>query len=214
MNTGDAVRKRRPPHRGANGCTVEFATDFVRKRLEGFAKDMKICLTGVPRPDDETRETHAYFPALMSCFSTLDYLTQLHLGRPKIGYKEVAEYAKKYMTDEYDADTVRVLFEAFRNKIAHRGIASGVWIDHHKKRRITWRVEEHGEGPALAVVEEAGVLVSDPPWRTPYTHRMLIHLDRFGDDILDSSEKYLAELATSADLLENFKACMRHLYPT
>lgn len=218
MNSGGAVRKSRPPHRGANGCTFEFARDFVQGRLKGFAKDMRICLTGVPRDDGRRGKTHAYFPALMSCCGTLEYLAMLYLGSAglSLGHKRIAEYTARYMGDDYDSDTIRVLFEAFRNNIAHRGIASGVWVDLHPQhlgRRITWRVKAHSAAPALGLVEENHSLKFDSPWPTPHTHRMHIRLGRLWRDIHDSGQRYLADLAESEQLQRKFCVCIRQWYP-
>lgn len=211
----DSVVYRRPAHRGANGCTVEFAKDFVQKRLAGFDKDMKICLTGVARQDDPNIETHAYFPALMSCCSTLEYLAQLYLGKPdkSLGHDKIARYAERHLGKGYEAEIVRVLFEAFRERIAHRGIATGVWRDRTNGRRVVWKIEEDDRAPSIEVVEEVGELCTDAPWITPYSHRVYIHLACLGRDICASGQKYRAELERSPELQKNFCACMRHLYP-
>ncbi len=218
MNNSDAVGQSRPPHRGANGCTVEFATDFVQGRLKGFAKDMRICLTGVPRDDGKRGQTHAYFPALMSCCGTLEYLAMFYLGNPKdsLGHKQIAEYTARYMGNDYSSDIVRVFFEAFRNKIAHRGIASGVWVDRHRDhlgRRVAWQIDASSAAPALKLAEEKRSLKFDSPWLTPYTHRMHIRLGRLWRDIHDSGQKYLADLAKSEQLQQKFCACIRQWYP-
>lgn len=208
-------RVRKPLHRGAGSDPAAFAQDFVRKRLTGFEKDMRICLTGVPHLDDPTRETHAYFPALMACCGTLEYLAGLSQGKPDkpLGHDKIAVYAARYMNPAYNADIVRILWEAFRHKVAHHGISSGVWLDREKDRRVTWKIEEGDVAPALLLVEETGILEYDPPWPTAYTHRMHIRLGRLWQDIRDSAHRYLAEHANSHDLQENFEACMRHLYP-
>jgi hypothetical protein len=73
-----------------------FAAAFVRGRLVGFEKDMKICLTPVPRADG-TGKTYAYFPALAACTSTLEYLTALDRGDTRgIGWTQVADFAAGY----------------------------------------------------------------------------------------------------------------------
>jgi hypothetical protein len=70
-----------------------FAVEFVRGRLAGFEKDMKICLTPAPRLDGKGN-THAYFPALAACTSTLEYLTAMSRGDTRhIGWQQVAAFA-------------------------------------------------------------------------------------------------------------------------
>lgn len=121
---------KRLPHRGADNDKSGFAIDFISSRINGFKKDMQICLKPIP---SKTRSglTHAYFPALASCCGTLEYLSAMYTGRVKgLGWRDVAKWAGLYMPQpDYDEDTIRILVKAFRNSVAHRGIATGVWID-------------------------------------------------------------------------------------
>lgn len=207
--------------RGTGGDMRRFAPLFVRDRMGGFGKDMKICLTGI---QSETRKglTHAYFPALMSCCGTLEYLSGFLAGHARpCSTQELLDYALKYMPQpDYADDAIRVLHRALRHPIAHRGIASGVWVDNHesrKGRRITWRVHADCRRPAIRILQEKGVLRRDPPWECPYTHRVHISLGRLWRDIFDSAlgaRGYCAELEANEGLQRKFASCMRRLYPT
>lgn len=46
----------------AQGGIVRFAKIFVRRRLRGFEKDMKVCL----KPGEPANEEHAFMPMLTS----------------------------------------------------------------------------------------------------------------------------------------------------
>ena len=141
---------RKLSHRGAADDQRKFAAAFLKGRLAGFEKDMRICLTGIP---SEVRPglTHAYFPALGTCCGMLEYLAGLYVGRiDGLGRREVTAYAKYLPQPDYDPEAIRVLVDAFRNAVAHRGIASGVWIDPHQhrgERRLTWRVSADSYPP-------------------------------------------------------------------
>jgi hypothetical protein len=185
--------------------------------MEGFRKDIHICLTGVPSKN-RSGKTHAYFPALSACCGTLEYLTGLYLGRTGIGTQQVQRFSAAFMPQpDYGQDIVRVLFEAFRHSVAHRGIASGVWVDHQpgpgQGRRITWKLFATNKGPACAICPCKGVLKNDPPWECVYTHRMHIHLGSLSSDIRESASSYIQMLSHSDELVANFKACMKKLYP-
>ncbi len=213
------IYQRKLPHRGANGDIEKFAPKFLEDRLRSFAKDMRICLTGTPS-DDSTGPTHAYFPALMSCCGMLEYLSGLFAGHTRsCSIKEIIAYAKFLPKPDYCDDTIRILFSAFRNAIAHHGIASGVWIDPHPAalgRRITWRIHADARRPALRIIEEAHVLRYDPPWDCRYTHRVHISLDRLWRDIRDSvltENGYRDKLVSSPELQKKFAKCMHELYP-
>ena len=198
-----------------------FASNFVRQRLRGFEKDMRICLTGVPS-DERAGKTHAYFPALMNCCGMLEYLSRLYAGRPRSrnALNLVIEYSKFLPQPDYSSDTVRILFRAFRNPIAHRGIASGVWLDEHDEnrgRRITWRIGADNRSPAIEIVHKPDVLRFDSPWECKYTHRAHIRLGRLWREIRDSAlapNGYRDELVSDPELLRKFTRCMRNLYPT
>jgi hypothetical protein len=208
---------KRERHRGAGHDMTKFAPLFLASRLEGFAKDMKICLTGIPS-NARSGSTHAYFPALMNCCGMLEYLAGLYVGRTNsLGKKEVGDYAIRFLRQpDYDREAIRILFDAFRNAVAHRGIASGVWTDnhhHHKGRRLTWQVHADTARPALELVASPGLIKYDSPWDCPYTHRVQIRLGRLWRDIRDSVDGYVSELQASQRLQSNFKECMQELYP-
>ena len=115
-------------HRDSNGDMLIFASRFILGRMAGFEKDMKICLTGVPSKT-RSKITHAYFPTLMSCCGTLEYLAGLYVGRADISIsrRAIATYAARYMPQpDYDGEAVRILIDALRNAVAHRGISTGV----------------------------------------------------------------------------------------
>ena len=209
---------RKVPHRGASEDMRKFAVKFITARMAGFEKDIKICLTGVP---SKTRSglTHAYFPALGACCGTLEYLTALYIGRTNgIGWQQVSGWADEFLPQPaYDQDTVRVLFAAFRHSVAHRGIASGVWVDRNQGqdngRRITWKVYADANKPACELVREDNELEKDPPWKCPITHRMHIHLRSLSVDLRNGAKEYRNRLRSDDLLVENFETCMRRLYP-
>jgi hypothetical protein len=218
MGTAKPLTTTRLPHRGAQGDTVAFGHSFVTSRLAGFEKDMKICLTGIKAPG-KAGVTHAYFPALMACCGMLEYLAALFLGQVgrTLNNVQISAYATAYMRQpDYAPETVRILFDALRNPIAHRSIATGVWADHHDEfrgRRLTWKVLADSARPAIRLVEEVGEVHRDSPWPCRYTHRVHVHLGSLWRDIAESVPAYLDALAADGGLQKNFNTCMRRLYP-
>jgi hypothetical protein len=210
--------KQRLPHRGSNGDLAAFAQDFIQKRTQSLRKDISICLTDTPTADGKS-VTHAYFPALAACCAFMEYMTGLHRGRlAKIGWDSVDVWAEKYMDrTHYTRDTVRVLFDGFRHSVAHRGIATGIWLDRHltgaPARRITWRLDEDAERPSCRLAEDVGELTRDPPWPCPHTHRMHIHLAALAEDLCVAAERYASDIAQDKGLLTSFERAMQTLYP-
>jgi hypothetical protein len=205
-----------PDHRGATAGPAAFAASFVAARFRGFDKDLKICLTPVAA-EHRSGVTHAYFPALASCCSTLEYLTALYRGNARgIGWQQIHAFAVEYLPQpEYDVDAVKVLFNALRHPVAHRGIASGVTVEPAPStRRIVWRITASSIRPACRLVADVGVLTKDSPWPTPYTHRVHINLRRLGLDLRSAAEDYGRDIQIKPELVANFQRCMHQLYPT
>jgi len=204
--------------RGANGDIAAFAVAFVGTRFAGFEKDINICLTAVPRAKG-TGKTYAYFPALAACTSTLEYVTALARGNTRgIGWSQVADFAATYMRQpDFNRDIVRVLFEAFRHPVAHRGIASGVWVDANdgpnQGRRVVWRISAAASRPACQILPESGVVKRDSPWPCAFSHRVHIHLRALASDIREAADLYTKRIPGDLTLQRQFERCMRQLYP-
>lgn len=205
-------------HRDAAGDMAAFAAAFVRGRIAGFEKDIRICLTPTERLDG-SGVTHAYFPALAACTSTLEYLTALVRGDTRgIGWAQVADFAAEYMKQpDFNRDTVRILFEALRHPVAHRGIASGVWVDRNAggrhARRVVWKISAGSRRPACQVLPERGSVERDSPWPCSYSHRVHVHLKALSLDIRDAANAYTQRVLAEVMLQRNFESCMRQLYP-
>lgn len=206
----------RTSHRGAAEDRATFARKFLLGRLEGFEKDMRICLTPL-HIEGASAPTHAYFPALAACCGTLEYLAAFLRGRINgLGWRDVSNWAERFLPQpDYAQDTIRILIEAFRNAVAHRGIASGVWVDRSPgaNRRLTWRLTAASTRPSIAIATEAGALVLDSPWECPYTHRVHIHLKAMSVDIREGLKQHANAFATDERLVQHFSQCMQQLYP-
>ena len=207
----------RPPHLGTDGSKGTYAPAYVRLRLASFEKDVRICLTATPLKAT-SRKTHAYFPALATCCAFLEHLTALYSGKTikKLGHGDVAKFAQRFMRQpDYDAEVVRILFTAFRNPVAHLGIANGVWIDQSggSERRLTWALHASTRFPVCEIVEERGNLVEQPPWPCRHTHRVQIRLGRFAIDLRHAAEHYAKALPSDPRLLGSFFKAMDRIYP-
>lgn len=179
---------------------------------------MRICLRP-ERSRTDPGNTHAYFPALAACCALLEYMAGLSRGNTHgVGSPDVVRWAATYLPQPaYDADHARVLFEAMRHPIAHRGIASGIWVDRNQGagmgRRVTWKVFADARRPAVSIIPEVGQLVNDPPWPCPYSHRIHVHLKGLEVDIRRGIGRYMNALERDPLLLGNFDRCMHQLYP-
>jgi len=197
-----------------------FAPTFVRSRMEGFQKDIRICLRPIKHPW-EPRATYAYFPALGLCCATLDLLSSRHSGRIENGphLSSLNAYSASYLPQPaFNEDILYVLFRSLRHSIAHQGIAARVWIDRRKNggkapRRISWLVSPDDHAPAIRIVAKKEY-ASPAPWPTPITHRTYVYLGRLSEDIVASALSYANDLEATPALRTRFERCMRVLFPT
>ena len=217
----NASRRGNARHRGSRGDLLVFAPRFIADRMNGFEKDMRICLTPVPAMH-RNGETHAYFPALAACCGAIEYLGALSIGIPgpiKRGLSRghVQEFARRYMAQpDYNGEAVRILWDLFRNGTAHHGITSGVWIDQHdhqSSRRLTWAIDERSGRPAVEVREKVGTLTKHPPWDCAHTHVATVRLGQLVFDIRAAAHRLVDDIAAGERALDRFRVAMEVLYP-
>lgn len=211
------MKNKRPNHRDDSDDMASFAKKFLETRLGGYRKDMQICLTPAASLG-RTGAKHAYFAGLGASCGFLEYMAALFSGHVNgVGWQQVAAWTERFMPQpDYDRETTRIFFSAFRHSVAHRGIATGIWVDRKMTphNRVTWKLLADSRRPACALVAESGTLVTEPPWPCKYTHRMHVHLKGLELDLAGALPGYASAIATEPKLLANFCSCMRQLYPT
>ena len=118
-------------------------------------------------------------------------------------WRDIAKFLNDFLPDRYSDDAVRVLHEFLRNAVAHRSIASGVWVDEdgrNEGRRLVWKIYENCHGPGIEIKKEAGVIKRDSLWDCPYTHRVHIRLGTLWRDLSKSVNNYIVALEESEPL--------------
>jgi hypothetical protein len=187
---------------------AEFAKKFLDEHVERFNKDIAICL----RSDEN--QSHAYFPALISCIAFAELLSGLHAGNLKSdGLKKLKDYASDFMdTTIYDADRLKILYEMFRHKVAH--LAQPCAVFDTGTKRITWTVEESGPKPAIEIVPETSQISrAVTPWPVHYDHRAYVRIEGLANDIRKSVPEYLRHLKADKLACDRFRKCMEHFFP-
>ena len=200
---------------------LRFAKQFLRDQIDGFRKDIRICLTM-----DHLRR-HAYFPALIRCISFVDFLGGLHAGDIEDhGLSELQSYARKFMdTANYDDLVLGILYEGFRHKIAHLSDLYPVFDTSTKPkkfaaphRRITWTVYAGKRTPPIELIPYANPIFlrkTKTPWPVSYDHRIHISLRSFANDIVKSingPSGYFRHLQSSSSARKNFEKSMQKFF--
>jgi len=204
---------------------ISFARLLFRDRVGSFRKDVEICLTA------DAKQHHAYFPALITCIGFADFLSGLYAGDIENHHlSELTNYAGKFMgATNYDPLRLKILYLAFRHKIAHLSTPYVVFdtttparISKHfageKPRRITWTVYA-GKRHIPIELEDCPtrqfLKKSVRPWRVSYDCRVRISIRRFQIDIIKSiygPKGYLRLLERDLATRERFAKCMRVLF--
>ena len=205
---------------------VRFARAFLRNHVEAIRKDIAVCLT--------PRRKHAYFPALMTCIAFADLLSGLYAGNlQRHGRRDLERYAEKFMKPEYTTYLVGILYEFFRNKIAHLAypypvsdtVTKAAVFQDQPRRRITWtvcatkRIRAGKRRPAIELEdlhEPKWLRRTLKPWPMSYNCRAKISIRSFQIDIIKSiygPSGYLRHLLTNQTAQERFAACMKDYYP-
>jgi hypothetical protein len=196
---------------------AEFAEKFLGEHVERFDKDIAICL----RRDNES---HAYFPALITCIAFAELLSGLHVGdlESRDALKNLDDYASDFMDRTvYDSDRLEILYKMFRHKVAHLAQPYAVFDAKPKspgqpRRLITWTVDESATKPAIEIVPEPEtkqILNAVTPWPVFYNHRAYVRIESLASDIRESIPRYLQRLKTDNLACGRFKACMKDFYP-
>ena len=198
---------------------VSFAKAFLRDHAERFRKDIKICLTR------DAKQSHAYFPALITCIAFADFLSGLYAGKlDGHGLAELKTYASKFMSAaDYTSDRLDILYECFRHKVAHLAQPYVVFDTHSKakfksqgRRLIAWTVLASRRKPSIKITTvnpAKEIIKAVTPWSVRYDHRVFVSIRRFASDIEQSIPKYLRHLKSEKAARDQFKRCMAIYFP-
>ena len=196
---------------------VRFAKIFLRRRVRGFKKDIGICLTA------DARGNHAFMPGLMTCLSFLDLLSGLYAGNVRSqGLEHFLRFMNAFASAQrYQDYNLRILYVAFRHKLAHLGQPIFVLNTANDTRlkqqslRLTWRISSDAHEPPLRLTKlrRSRLIRNQPiPWRMRVDHYMLISIRTLAGDAIDMSRAYLERLEAEPDLWKGFQSCMREFY--
>jgi hypothetical protein len=214
----------------ALNISPQQASDFIKSRAAGFRKDIAICQRGLspkylrqwlphgPWP------RHAYFPALMTCFSFLEFLSGYRAGNIKAyggpSVKQIKEFSGKYLDCvKYKEPIIDILWEGFRNKLAHLYHPGFVFDTSKSKKipnknmRITWKISEKSTDRHLELEPKDHGLKKDLIlWvELRYDHVLHISIPSFREDLLKAASCYSNDLLKDTKLLENFEKAIKDM---
>jgi hypothetical protein len=186
---------------------MTFARGLVQPRLDALKKDVTHCL----------QEPHAPFPAIVLCFSTIDFLGALAAGDAK-KHRKTTEQSKSFMRTfmKYLDQNAALLMDVFRHKIVH--LAAPKPVVEFRGKNVAWRYR-HADAAIHLVLEPVSppVTVAGFPG-APLTadYEFGISIQHFAEDIegavTRAGDGYFAQLETLADLQVKFVAAVYDFY--
>lgn len=167
------------------------------------------------------KETYAFSPALAVCCATLEYFSGLWRGRTYgVSPDHIGEFCEHFLPDStLTKANTKLLFKGLRHSVAHRGAVTGVLVDNpglprNAQKRYVWRLNlgKHKKS-AIEIHAEEGMLLRDPPWSTPYSHRVTVNLWPLFRELEILAEKLSTEIENNPDAERRFHNCMTQQYP-
>ena len=185
---------------------IEYAENFLEKKLVSLRKDVDICRCGV-----------AQTPALLFCFSVIDLLGALYCGNASKRADTIKQF-KKYMKDvmNYDDTQVKILQRQFRHKLVH--LSEPEPIIEYNEELIAWKINwDHDPNRHLQIVE----LLSPAPYPAPFginyqiKKEFWLSIPDFVEDICRSvkgTDGYLDRLKKDPKLQSYFKIAIMQMH--
>jgi len=197
-----------------------FAWEFIDRRLWGFDKDINICLS------EDAQGDHAYMPGLMTCFSFLDFLSGLRKGSVNDhGMWDFVNFVLEFTPrDRYGPKTLRILYVAFRHKLAHLGHPYFVLdtkadpskrLDDLPRMLLTWEISSAAREPPIELIDypvPQRTRQQPVPKEVYYDHRICISVRTLADDAMEAACAYRSRLEDDGALLAKFVQCMNEFY--
>jgi hypothetical protein len=199
-----------------NDNLYRYAKKILDGRLSSLDKDVRHCL--LPRTTN-TPDSPALFPALLYCFSTIDYLSSLYSGiadnRPGITAR-----AKRYMIIlmGYSDDIATKLQKLFRHNLVHLAMQQEIYIS--GRDHTAWSISFNNSPKHLLEENKTtptGVLVSinnENDYVIPVNKILNIDIFLFVRDIKKSvydSNGYLERLNKETGLQIKFENAIKDL---
>jgi hypothetical protein len=192
---------------------ITFAERFiVNDRLRSLENDVNRC---VPTPAAKTEPSgYAPFPALMYCFSVIDFLGALLAGNARSGNttENSAKYMKRYLG--YSDDKLRLLQRIYRHKIAHLSQPKSAMI--YNGQIIAWRHDENipskhlGIDPVPRIIDILGL--GKIHCNGEYIVSIWVLKDDIKKSVIKSPGGYLEELKKDIDLQHKFVIAVNQIY--
>ena len=191
---------------------IQYGRKIILAKVASLENDVQRCIgpttvTFGPAP----------FPALLFCFSVIDFLGAFLAGNAKSGAK-TAEQARAYMERFmiYTEEQALLLQDVFRHKLVHLADPKPVRKD-TKSRLITWREWHDNRMKHLTIeklLQKERILITSV-FQKEFDHVFHVGIWNLVEDIKTSVEKpggYLDSLEKSADLQDKFENALIQLY--
>jgi len=189
---------------------IDHATKMLQATCDGLKKDVDHCL--VP--------PYAPFPAMLFCFSIIDFMGALTAGRGD-SYRPVTTESTVYMQRfmKYADPVPDLLLRIFRHRLVHLA-APKIVLEYKDGKGIThraaWMYSHNTQGRHLSIEGVHGhVNGENGLWSLEYDQTFWLDITAFTNDIINSILQpggYLEQLNINPVLQENYAKTFNDLY--
>lgn len=186
---------------------IQFAETYVGEKLSSLKKDVNHCLV----------YPYASFPAILYCFSIIDFLGSIYYGQASSKHRSTSSNARKYMKKmmNYTDDQCNLLHQIFRHKIVH--LAGPKTVYEYNGKRITWHYRHESPEKHLSIesTPPKTYVLPTSKIRQDITHTFWISIKQFTEDIIQSfygPNGYFLMLKVDPKLKKNFDEAVFEMF--
>jgi len=187
---------------------MNFAQTYIGEKLSSLERDVNYCLGSPP---------YAPFPAILYCFSIIDFLGSIYCGEAH-RRSNTSKNAAKYMKDimNYTEDQCQLLQQIFRHKIVH--LAGPRTVYEYKGNRITWHYGHDNPRRHLKLQFVSSKGFIQPEYtkiKHNATHYFWIGIKQLVEDIKQSVQKsngYFSKLKADPPLRKKFDNAVYEMF--
>lgn len=188
---------------------IQFARKIVLERIHSLENDVQRCI------DINVPYQPAPFPAMLYCFSVVDFLSALASGnaKPSRTAEQAREYMHRFMS--YTEEQAELLQGVFRHKLVH--LAQPRPIMENRSRLVSWQEWHNNREKHLMIepLKEKQTTKVTSGLSVECTHIFHVGIWNLVEDIRVSVEKpngYFHSLEGSVDLQDNFEKAVSEIY--
>lgn len=184
-----------------------YAGRILREKINSLVNDINKCLS----PSKNEKLQPAVFSALLSCFSTLDFLAALYAGNASTNAstsRQLEDFIKEYFN--YSVKKRELLIKIYRHKLVHL-FQPGHLVE-YKNKSYSWRIYNNNKKMHIIISRKNELINPAPSVRLVVHYIFSISIITFMQEIISAAEKYYKKLLMEELLQKNFDKAINDIF--